>query len=245
MLHNHDEASVHGSPGEGARMAGIVRATGPLFIVLFVCGYAAGTMIHWPVLSPQTAGWTCVGIAFLIIVGVFFSRARIEAFFKGAEGEESVARVLARLPAGWHVFHGLNLRGGIAMWRQGDIDHIVVSSSGLFVIETKNWNGRISLANDRLLINGQMPRRDPIAQARQSLETLRLRLAQAGARDLPLIPVVCFASDAFQGRFARVNSVLVCNRENLQETLTNETRDAPKSLDVGQIVMLLGPASTR
>ena len=38
----NEQATIHGSPGEGARMAGIARAVFPLLAALFCVGYVAG-----------------------------------------------------------------------------------------------------------------------------------------------------------------------------------------------------------
>lgn len=61
----------------------------------------------------------------------------------GAEGEESVIHVLQKLDSSFKVFNDVVLPGD----RQ-NIDHIVVSSVGTFVIETKNHNGIITCYED-------------------------------------------------------------------------------------------------
>jgi len=61
----------------------------------------------------------------------------------GAEGEESVIRVLQNLDSSFKVVNDVVLPGD----RQ-NIDHIVVGSVGAFVIETKNHNGIIKCNND-------------------------------------------------------------------------------------------------
>lgn len=237
-----EAATVHGSPGEGARMAGVARATWPLFAVLFLCGYVAGAVARWPRFSAIGAGCTWVGIALLIVVGVCFCRTRIEAFFKGAAGEEAVARVLARLPAGYHVFHSLGVGGGVSMWRRGDIDHVVVCRKGVFVIETKNWRGRVVLADGRLLVDGRTPRRAPLDQVREAADTLQARLAAAGMRGVPLLPVVCFASDVFEAGCAEAGTVRVCNRSKLLDMLVGEGRSEPLRVDVDRVVQALDSA---
>jgi len=61
----------------------------------------------------------------------------------GAEGEESVIRVLQNLDSSFKVINDIVLPGD----RQ-NIDHIVVGSTGTFVIETKNHNGIIRCNED-------------------------------------------------------------------------------------------------
>lgn len=61
----------------------------------------------------------------------------------GAQGEESVIRVLQNLDSSFKIVNDVVLPGD----RQ-NIDHIVVGPSGMFVIETKNHNGIIKCDND-------------------------------------------------------------------------------------------------
>lgn len=58
----------------------------------------------------------------------------------GANGEDYVSRLLSKLPPEYHTFNDLLLR------HKGhtiQIDHVVVSPYGVFVIETKNFRGDI------------------------------------------------------------------------------------------------------
>ena len=89
------------------------------------------------------------GYALLFLVGCglsvctfpLFQRYRI--WSSGAKGEEKVAKHLKSLGRGFHVFHDVALSR-----TKGDIDHVVVGASGVFVIETKNNNGTISCNGD-------------------------------------------------------------------------------------------------
>jgi hypothetical protein len=72
------------------------------------------------------------------------SREREAQQEMGLSGERSVAQVLARdLPEAFVLINGLALpRGG------GDIDHLVVGPTGVFLVETKTMAGRIECAAD-------------------------------------------------------------------------------------------------
>lgn len=60
---------------------------------------------------------------------------------KGAKGEYSVARVLRKLKGSeYKVFHDIYLK---ADGRTTQIDHLIISVYGIFVIETKNYQGWI------------------------------------------------------------------------------------------------------
>jgi hypothetical protein len=81
---------------------------------------------------------------------------RLDVFshLKGYRGEHMVADLLGMLePFGYRVIHGIEFVDdkGHTM----NIDHTVVGPTGVFAIETKNWNGRMwKTEGDRLLHNG-------------------------------------------------------------------------------------------
>jgi hypothetical protein len=65
--------------------------------------------------------------------------AHERAFAYGSTGEQHVARVLGkRLTPGAVALHDRAIPG-----RRGNIDHIVVASSGVWVIDTKRYAGRL------------------------------------------------------------------------------------------------------
>jgi hypothetical protein len=59
-------------------------------------------------------------------------------------GEKQVTKLLtSRLSDDYFLLNDLHLRSG-----GGDIDHIVLGPSGVFVLETKNWSGEITCRGD-------------------------------------------------------------------------------------------------
>jgi len=85
---------------------------------------------------------------FLVLPIIFFAIGvylwnKSKTWDIGAEGEESVIRVLQNLDSSFKVVNDVVLPGD----RQ-NIDHVVVGSVGIFVIETKNHNGIIKCNND-------------------------------------------------------------------------------------------------
>lgn len=233
-----DHAIVHGSPGEGARMAGIARAIFPLLVALFGIGYVAGAA-SGTTLRGWAAGTILLLAGVLLLLGATSGSRRIAAFFTGAAGEEIVARELARLPAGYHVFHSLDAGGGLLMWRGGDIDHVVVGPTGVFAVETKNWRGPVTLADGRLLLAGAAPRREPLAQVRQAVSALQVRLGRAGIYHVDVVPVVCFASDCFAAASQADGEAVVCNAGTLLDVLTDENRRAGARADVAGVASAL------
>jgi hypothetical protein len=70
---------------------------------------------------------------------------------KGAVGEALVAGILEALPDEFVVVNDVSKRFG-------NLDHIVIGPTGVYVIDAKNWRGTVSAKGDgELLINGKPP----------------------------------------------------------------------------------------
>lgn len=207
------KAKIHGVPGERARAAGVMRAVGPLLAALFACGLFTGLVL------PRV-GLGVAGAGFLVAAGWLVWAVRdglkgIEAFFKGARGEERVAALLAGLPAGFHVFHDVACCGGA-----GGIDHVVVGPTGVFVIETKCWAGVVTFREGVVVVNGRLPSRPPLAQARASAHALVQFFSERVDTSPDCVPVVCFASDTFQPDTLSYEGAVICNAAALQVLIT-------------------------
>ncbi len=218
--------TIFGSPGERARFSGLLRAALPLGAVLVLCGYALGALNPWQAgLTPAAKG----AVVLLMAGGIFFATAatqgRVEAFFKGARGEEQVALVLATLPAAYTVLHGVVLDKG-GLWRGRNLDHVVVGPAGVVLVETKNWRGRVALAEGRLTVNGADPTRSPLDQVRAGARDLSEWLARQTPGAPPVRPLVCFAGEAFDAGFARVDEITVCSSARLVEAIVSQTGSA-------------------
>ncbi len=211
-------AQVYGSPGEQPRWRGFVRVLLPLLSVVAVAAYVLGAALRWPPLPPAAAGAVLLGLAVALAVLVRASRAQLDAFVKGARGEERVARLLALLPQTYAVFHGLKIGDNA-----GDVDHVVVGPGGLFVIETKNWTGRVTVADGRILLDGREPDRAPLEQVRRAADHFRSVLREVGGPELPVQPVLCFVENATAPAPTGVGGVLVCASGVLCATIQEQT----------------------
>jgi len=73
------------------------------------------------------------------------------AWYRGAQGEVFVGKVLGQLPPEWTVFHALPVGKAGA-----DIDHLVLGPGGIFAINTKHHGGkRIWVAEKGFMVSGQ------------------------------------------------------------------------------------------
>lgn len=95
-----------------------------------------------------------------------------DSWVKGLRGERAVGRALEALTDPYRVLHDLETG-------RGNVDHVVIGPTGIFAIETKEWNGRFSSRGGRLLHNGR-EERQVLRQATAGAAEVRRRLAAAG-----------------------------------------------------------------
>jgi hypothetical protein len=133
----------------------------------------------------------CASVA-LALRRFFHLRPRMRAIRLGLEGEKAVGQYLDRLRAdGYHVFHDI-------IGDDFNVDHVLIGPGGVFTIETKTWSkpargdARVTYDGQRLLVAGQAPDRDPIAQAKSQARWISSVLLESTGRKLPVQPVVVF-----------------------------------------------------
>jgi len=125
-------------------------------ICAFLCGMAACltfSMRRGSSLIPATVSALLILVVFWIWRIVDRMDARYEkerlSMRKGAIGEAAVALILDSFPNDYWVIHDLTTPSG-------NLDHVVVGPTGVFVIDTKNWTGVVSAdGHGELLLNGK------------------------------------------------------------------------------------------
>jgi hypothetical protein len=124
----------------------------------------------------------------------------VQAWKVGADGEAIVGALLDAIPGCW-TLHDRRHTG-----RGGNIDHIVVSAAGVFVVETKHYAGAIRLKvrgslrrpETRLFVGGR-DHSDRIVKALEQADAVRHALVDAAVAPLPsVIPVACFVTNGLQ-----------------------------------------------
>ncbi len=85
-------------------------------------------------------------IALFAPIGFFyFYLNEYRIYSGGVEGEKKVAQLLSQtLSDDYYLINDLYLQGS----RGGDIDHVILAPNGIFVLETKNWSGKITVVED-------------------------------------------------------------------------------------------------
>lgn len=113
------------------------------------------------------------------------------AWAVGARGEEKLAKALD----GFSVLHDRRVPG-----TKGNIDHIVIATAGVFVVDAKNYEGRIEIRNHGWFLRPDerlhVGRRDCSALADKmgwQVAAVEKALLAAGVEPLPSITaVLCF-----------------------------------------------------
>ena len=135
-------------------------------IILFVCsliavlGVIAGICFSNAIHLNALPIWVNCLISIAALLGMFalskygdrkldFLDKQKASMESGAVGEKIAGKILASLPDGFCVINGVAAE-------YGDLDHVVVGPTGVFVFDSKNWRGVVSSdGNGELLLNGQ------------------------------------------------------------------------------------------
>lgn len=111
---------------------------GLLALLLFLVGRATSYPLFY-----LTALLAVLFLLFPLVTALGTLMSETGIWDVGAEGEETVARLLSSLGDDYHVVHDVALPG-----MRGNVDHVVLGHNGVFVIETKNHKGFIACNGD-------------------------------------------------------------------------------------------------
>lgn len=151
-----------------------------------------------------------------------------------AEGEEEVAGWLDAL----EVFGVVTLHDRVIPGARSNIDHLVVTPWGVYVIDSRRYVGRFPerTADDGLMVDGR--RRDGLTNGvRSQCEPVR----QVLGADVPVRGMLCFVDASWprSGRDFDVRGVRVCWPERLRRELLS--RSSP-IVDVPAVAAVLAEA---
>lgn len=178
-----------------------------------------------------------MGILVLFVVAIIIIIAfisRIEFSTKGEIGEGIVSRILLRLPAeDYIILNDITMKS-----RSGSsqIDHLVISSFGIFVIETKFYKGWLfgSEENEKwtqALYTEKYQFYNPIQQNRGHIKTLKYNLTKYP--NVPYYPIIVLAGSCEFKTFDNVKTPVIYP-ESLCETILNLS--SQKFLTESQVV---------
>lgn len=143
-----------------------------IFLVLFITSID-GQPFYLDAGRYDTARGTALGL--MIACWYYFLFLQYRNFRAGTIGEKRVIRTLTTaLGNEYSMFNDVKLRGITG----GNIDHVVVGPTGIFVIETKNIKGKISYYGDNWEGVG---RKSPSRQARINAMRIKKILASSAS----------------------------------------------------------------
>jgi hypothetical protein len=107
------------------------------------------------------------------------------AWRRGAAGERRTARLLAALERqGWAVLHDLAVPGSRA-----NIDHLVIGPGGVFVIDSKQYRGRLQLDPTGRLWHGRYPLTPTLRAVEFEADQAAQVLPDPGMAVVPIVAV--------------------------------------------------------
>jgi hypothetical protein len=170
------------------------KTLGPFFgagsfcIVAFFEWY--GYLTHAP---RQPMVFTVIATAALLFAGWRFRviRKQVRQLRQGRDGERAVGQFLERLREdGALVFHDIPGDGF-------NLDHVVISTHGIYAIETKTlskpWpQAKVVVEGDSLRVAGEEPDRNPIVQVTAAAKWLESQLQESTGKRFLARGVVVF-----------------------------------------------------
>jgi len=108
-----------------------------------------------------------------------------------------------------------------------NVDHVIISAHGIFVIETKTYSkpqtgqARISVMDDTIRVNGNTPDRNPLTQARSLAQWIGNLIQDSTGKKFPIRPVVLFPG-WYVDKVKTTDDVWVLNPKALPVFVKNE-----------------------
>ena len=125
--------------------------------------------------------------------------------------------------------------------RRENLDHLVVTPSGVWSVDAKVYRGRIDTGGrwraGRYLHVGRRDCEKLLAQSLRQQDHLRRNLTVAGLPDLPVHGTLCFLDGQWGpgAKGARVGDVHITDPRRLKRLLRGPARDARGALTVEQV----------
>lgn len=122
---------------------------------------------------------------------LFRLRRKVRALRLGRDGERAVGQFLDGLrEGGARIFHDVPADGF-------NLDHVVISANGIYVVETKTISkptpdAKVVYDGEQVTVAGFKPDRDPVTQASAEANWLRRLLQESTGRDFPVRGAVVY-----------------------------------------------------
>jgi hypothetical protein len=226
-------AKVLGESGRYVSQESVRKRRSLVIVALFgigsiclLCGVTLGLSIQW--IHPPgwvTASASLAALATIVAVGKWclpkldeLEQEQIN-FRKGAVGEELVGAALERFPEEFRVINDLTTP-------YGNVDHVVVGPTGVFLLDTKNWRGVVSAdKTGELLCNGKQLDKSHVRQFVGRVMGIRDKVKTlATGLDPYFQAVFVFTSARVDADWGRTRSLHCIRDEQLHDYIVESKR---------------------
>lgn len=190
-----------------------------LFLIGFIIFYEATVM------GGKWDNWDYIKFySSLIFFASFTFFGRSSNYRKGAKGENAVKNALSKLSNEYTLYNDINFPD-----RSGNIDHILLGSNGIFVIETKNWSGDVSCNDDEWSINHKRLSRSPSKQVTRNV----MRVKDILNKDIWIDGIIVFTNNRMKGLNRNHKTVSILKLDELYDhILQNRQILSPQEREV-------------
>jgi hypothetical protein len=147
----------------------------------------------------------------------FFEKERAN-YHKGLLGEAAIAYILDNFPDDYRVIHDLKTPYGY-------IDHVVIGTSGVYVIDSKNWRGVVAAdGSGRLLINGKPTDKPKTKNLTRTVMNVREKVKGLCGLDPYMQGVMAFPSALVEAKWGSTGAVHCMTDEALYDYVVHNNR---------------------
>ena len=148
-------------------------------------------------------------VVLFCVYKIYRNLSKLKNLKLGRSGERVVCQYLESMrQSGAQVFHDI-------LGDKFNVDHVVISNKGIFVIETKTYskpekgNATIKYDGERILLNGRESRSDIIKQAKAEASYIKSILKDSTGKEFAPFPVVLFPGWFVEGEGNRKGEMWV------------------------------------
>lgn len=211
---------------EAAKRSSKIVVTGMIAFgsLAFICGVLCGSLLRWFTLN----GWYCLVIGIVpasaALWVVIWMRKRFavlenerNAMRRGVKGESIVAAALSRFPDTFRIINDLNAE-------YGNVDHVVVGPTGVFLLDAKDWRGTVEAdGNEELLLNGEPTNKRYVKQFTGRVMGLRKKVNVLAPKIDPFFQAVfVFTSAAVKAKWGKTGHVHCIKEEQLWDYIVEK-----------------------
>jgi hypothetical protein len=166
-----------------------------------------------------TLGWVAAGVTLIALADKLWAqRQHIQAYGKGAIGEQRTAKALEKTE-GYLILHDRKIPGSRA-----NIDHIAVGAGGVFVIETKNYKGKLTIQAKKLRIAGRDCTRFVEQAWRESAAVQSLLAEEVSKLGFDVVPILCVHGAELPWSKVQLEGVRIVGSRGLKKLLSEASR---------------------